>query len=69
MAPDLRTSLHAVAVERDIVRVGGPDAIAYLQGQLSQDVEDLAPGRGGVDVRAAADRQGRRLGARVVRDG
>jgi tRNA-modifying protein YgfZ len=47
MVPDLRTSLHAVAVERDVVRVAGPDAIAYLQGQLSHDVTDLAPGEVG----------------------
>ena len=45
--PDLRTSLHAVAVDRDIVRVAGPDAITYLQGQLSHDVTDLAPGEVG----------------------
>ena len=47
MTADLRTSLHAIAVERDIVRVAGPDAITYLQGQLSQDVADLAPGEVG----------------------
>ena len=47
MTADLRTSLHAVAVERDIVRVAGPDAITYLQGQLSHDVTDLAPGEVG----------------------
>ena len=47
MTADLRTSLHAVAVERDIVRVAGPDAITYLQGQLSHDVADLAPGEVG----------------------
>jgi tRNA-modifying protein YgfZ len=47
MVPDLRTSLHAVAVGRDVVRVAGPDAITYLQGQLSHDVTDLAPGEVG----------------------
>ena len=34
----------AVVVERDVVTVEGPDAAAYLQGQLSQDVERLAVG-------------------------
>lgn len=29
---------------RDVVRVSGPDAEGYLQGQLSQDVAALAPG-------------------------
>lgn len=41
---DLRTTLGAVDVARDVLRVGGPDAIAYLQGQLSQDVAGLAVG-------------------------
>ena len=34
----------AVVVERDVVIVEGPDAAAYLQGQLSQEVEGLAVG-------------------------
>jgi len=29
---------------RDLVTIGGPDAVAYLQGQLSQDIAALAPG-------------------------
>jgi folate-binding protein YgfZ len=41
---DLQTGLGAAVVDRDVVRVGGPDAAAYLQGQLSQDVEGLAVG-------------------------
>jgi tRNA-modifying protein YgfZ len=41
---DLRTTLGAVDVPRDVLRVGGPDAVAYLQGQLSQDVAGLAVG-------------------------
>jgi len=41
---DLRTELRALVVGRDVVRVAGPDAITYLQGQLSQDVAGLAPG-------------------------
>jgi folate-binding protein YgfZ len=45
--PDLRTTLHAVEIDRDLVRVSGPDAIGYLQGQLSHDVADLAPGEVG----------------------
>ena len=31
-------------VSRDFVQVSGPDARTFLQGQLSQDVETLAPG-------------------------
>lgn len=31
-------------VPRDFVRVSGPDSMAFLQGQLSQDVETLQPG-------------------------
>jgi folate-binding protein YgfZ len=31
-------------VPRDFVKVQGPDARSFLQGQLSQDVDDLAPG-------------------------
>ncbi len=41
---DLRTTLGAVRIPRDVVRVAGPDAVAYLQGQLSQDVAGLAVG-------------------------
>jgi tRNA-modifying protein YgfZ len=37
---DLRTTLAAVAVVRDVVRVSGPEALTYLQGQLSKDVVD-----------------------------
>jgi tRNA-modifying protein YgfZ len=29
---------------RDLIRVSGPEAVSYLQGQLSQDVQALAPG-------------------------
>lgn len=35
----------AVRRGRDVVRVAGPEARTYLQGQLSQDVEALAVGR------------------------
>ncbi len=40
--PDLRASLGAAPLQRDVLRVHGPDAIAFLQGQLSQDVSALA---------------------------
>lgn len=32
----------AVRIARDVVRVSGPDAVTYLQGQLSQDIAALA---------------------------
>lgn len=38
---DLRTTLGAVPIRRDVVRVQGPDAVTFLQGQLSQDVAAL----------------------------
>jgi folate-binding protein YgfZ len=41
----LRHEVGAVWVPRDVVRVAGPEAVAYLQGQLSQDVEGLEVGR------------------------
>jgi len=40
----LTQGLGALEIERDVVRVSGPDAERYLQGQLSQDVAALAPG-------------------------
>jgi folate-binding protein YgfZ len=40
----LRRDVGAVWVPRDVVRVAGPEAVAYLQGQLSQDVEALTTG-------------------------
>ena len=39
---DLRTTLGAAPIQRDVVRVEGPEAIDFLQGQLSQDVAALA---------------------------
>lgn len=39
---DLRTTLGAAPIRRDVVRVQGPEAVAFLQGQLSQDVAALA---------------------------
>jgi tRNA-modifying protein YgfZ len=41
---DLRTTTGVRLIDRDVVRVAGPDAITYLQGQLSQDVAAMAPG-------------------------
>jgi folate-binding protein YgfZ len=41
---DLRTALGWFPEGRDAVRVAGPDAIEYLQGQLSQDIGALAVG-------------------------
>ncbi len=38
----LRTEVGAVWLERDFLRVSGPDSLSFLQGQLSQDV-NLAP--------------------------
>jgi tRNA-modifying protein YgfZ len=34
----------AAPLDRDVVRVSGPDALTYLQGQLSQDLDPLAVG-------------------------
>ncbi len=34
----------AAWIERDVVQASGPDTIAFLQGQLSQDIESLAVG-------------------------
>lgn len=41
---DLRTTLGAVPIRRDVVRVHGPEAVGFLQGQLSQDVAGLPVG-------------------------
>jgi folate-binding protein YgfZ len=43
-APDLHTTLAAVPITLSVVTVDGPDAEAYLQGQLSQDIASLAAG-------------------------
>jgi folate-binding protein YgfZ len=40
----LRHGAGAVPVPRDVVRVAGPDAASYLQGQVSQDLDGLVPG-------------------------
>ena len=38
------TSTFATPSTRDVVRISGPDATSYLQGQLSQDLDALAVG-------------------------
>ena len=38
------SDLFAVPIERDVLRVTGPDALTFLQGQLSQDVAGLGDG-------------------------
>ena len=43
-ATDLRSTLGAVPIVRDVVVVHGPEAVEFLQGQLSQDVAGLAVG-------------------------
>ncbi len=40
----LRDGFAALRLERDVVRVCGPDAQSYLQGQTSQDVAKLGDG-------------------------
>jgi len=40
----MRTTVGVVADQRQAVIAEGPDAVAFLQGQISQDVEALAPG-------------------------
>jgi len=40
----LTTAAGAVRLDRDIVRVGGPEAVDFLQGQMTQDISALAVG-------------------------
>src|ERR1700729_4280692 len=40
----LRKDVGALWLDRDVVRVAGPDAVSFLQGQCSQDVAGLAVG-------------------------
>ena len=40
----LRSAVGAVAVGRDVLGVSGPDALSYLQGQVSQDLAGLGTG-------------------------
>lgn len=41
---DLRSQLGALPVGREMIRVSGPEAFEYLQGQLSQDLRGLVVG-------------------------
>ena len=41
---DLRTTVGAVPIARDVISVEGPEATEFLQGQLSQEVAGLAVG-------------------------
>lgn len=40
----LKGGAGALELHRDVIAASGPDALAYLQGQFSQDVAALAPG-------------------------
>lgn len=40
----VRSSVGAFELHRDVVRVSGPDAVSYLQGQVSADVTELTVG-------------------------
>lgn len=41
---ELRHGAGGVVAPRDVLTLTGPDALSFLQGQLSQDLADLAPG-------------------------
>ncbi len=62
----LRTGVGAVALGRDVLRVSGPDAVEYLQGQLSQDVAALGRRRIGGFADPDAPGETRRPGACVA---
>jgi folate-binding protein YgfZ len=44
MTIDVRTQLGVISGQRQAVIAEGPDALKFLQGQLSQDLDSLAPG-------------------------
>ena len=44
MTIDVRTERGVIANQRQAVIAEGPDALTFLQGQLSQDLDALAPG-------------------------
>ena len=44
MTTNVRTELGVIADQRQAVIAEGPDALTFLQGQLSQDLDALAPG-------------------------
>jgi len=62
----LREDVGAYRLPRDVVRLEGPGAAEYLQGQLSQDLGALAPG-GSVDTLVLAPDGKIDALARVVR--
>ncbi|MGH9007457.1 MAG: YgfZ/GcvT domain-containing protein [Acidimicrobiales bacterium] len=62
----LRDDVGAFDLPRDFVRVAGPDAAAYLQGQCSQELEPLAVGSAADTLVLAPDGKIEAL-ARVVR--
>lgn len=47
---DLRTVLGAAPIQRDVVWVRGPEAVDFLQGQLSQDVAALGLDESGASL-------------------
>jgi folate-binding protein YgfZ len=53
----LREEAGAAARERGVIVVSGQDAAEYLQGQLTQDIEALEPGKGAYS--ALLDRKGK----------
>lgn len=44
MTTDLRTETRRIDGRREVLIASGPDTVSFLQGQLSQDIEALAPG-------------------------
>jgi tRNA-modifying protein YgfZ len=46
----LTETAGVVELERDFVIVSGPQAVEYLQGQLSQDLEALVPGQSALSL-------------------
>ncbi|HXR54629.1 MAG TPA: glycine cleavage T C-terminal barrel domain-containing protein [Acidimicrobiales bacterium] len=64
----LREDAGAYRLPRDVVRLEGPDAASYLQGQCSQDLADLAPGASADTLLLAPDGKINAL-ARVIRLG
>ncbi|HEY9558660.1 MAG TPA: hypothetical protein VIR58_18120, partial [Acidimicrobiales bacterium] len=44
IVPDLHLERAATPYQRDVLRVWGPEAVDFLQGQLSQEIAGLAIG-------------------------
>ena len=51
----LREEAGSVLLERDVLKVSGPDAQNYLDGQLSQDIAALRPGEPATGSSAAGE--------------